>query len=340
MNWIDGVLYGVDASSWLTAVQSALAAEQMGQGFSSRLQYALTNGKTMLPELEGTFVVDKGFLNFKDVRGANDLVTLSDVLVDWALSSDATHIKMPIILTAISKLPAIVFDFNYNAYSVQSIPFEQSFDEELRLKNRQSAEARQLQNLKATEVKNQQMRSEAQNIMDNMEQTLKQLQERVALRSDEGANRKLDDLNYRAREIRDLAVKVDLTPVEYAALLEKARLWAVQVTDLNNFYARQDLLNQKVKTNQLSPMVSTYLANMEQIYQQHPQSVILAEIVMNSRQVASAIKEDEAKLASAQDAQTVQSLIIRIQDNFDKIEKAHQYAQKLHLSMMNGGVNL
>ena len=82
------------------------------------------------------------------------------------------------------------------------------------------------------------------------------------------------------------------------------------------------------------------LVNIEQLYQQHPQSVILAEIVMNARQVATLIKEDEIKLAQAQDAKTAQSLIIKIQDNFDKIEKAHQYAQKLHLSMVNGGVNL
>ncbi len=340
MTWGQGTLYGIDASAWLTAVQSALAAEQIGQSFSSHLQYALTNGKTALPELEGSFTANKGFLNFTDIHGSNDLVTLSGMVFDWALAKEGSHIKLPIILTAISKLPAVVFDFNYNAYSIQSIPFEQSFNEELRLKNRQSAEARQLQNLKATEVKNQQMRSEAQNIMTNMEQTLKQLQERVALRSDEGANQKLDDLNYTAREIRDLAVKVDLTPSEYAALLEKARLWAVQVTDLNNFYARQDLLNQRVKTNQLSPMVNTYLANIEQIYQQHPQSVILAEIVLNARKVAYLIKDDEAKLALAQDAPTVQSIVIRVQDNFDKIEKAHQYAQRLHLSLMNGGVGL
>ena len=159
---------------------------------------------------------------------------------------------MPIILTAISKLPAIIFDFNYNTYNIQNVPFEQSFDEELRLKNRQSAEARQLQNLKATEVKNQQMRTEAQNIMKNMEQTLTQLQERVALRSDVNANDKLDALNYTAREIRELAVRENLDPSEYEALLEKARLWSVQVTDLNNFYARQDLLNQKLQTNQFN----------------------------------------------------------------------------------------
>lgn len=340
MSWSNGTLYGMDASAWLTAVQSALANEQIGQAFSSSLQYALSNGKTPLPDLEGTFVANKGFLNFTDVHGSNDLITLSGGVVDWALGNESTHIKMPIILTAISKLPAVVFDFNYNAYSIQSIPFEQAFDEELRLKNRQSAEARQLQNLKEIEVKNKQMRSEAQNIMANMEQTLTQLQERVALQSDEQANKKMDELNYTAREIRDLAVKVDMSPTEYAALLEKARLWAVQVTDLNNFYARQELLNQKVKTNQLSPLVNTYLANIEQIYQQHPQSVILAEIVMNSRQVAALIKEDETKLASAKDAKTVQSMIIRIQDNFEKIEKAHQYAQKLHLSLMNGGVSL
>ncbi len=340
MIWNDGILHGMDASAWLTAVQSALAAEQMGQAFSSSLQYALTNGKTQLPTLEGTFVMNKGFLNFSDVQGANDLITISGGVIEWAMAKEATHVKMPVILTAISKLPSIVFDFNYNAYSVQSIPFEKSFDEELHLKKSQSLEARQLQDLKAIEIKNQQMRSEAQNIMNNMEQTLKQLQERVALRSDPSANEKLDQLNYTAREIRDLAVKVDLTPMEYTALLEKARLWSVQVSDLNNFYARQDLLSQKLKTNQLSPLVTTYLADIEQIYQQHPQSVILAEIVMNSRQVVKFIKDDEAKLSSAQDAQTVESLVIRIQDNFDKIEKAHQYAQKLHLSMVNGGVSL
>lgn len=340
MSWDGGILYGLDASAWLTAVQAALAAEKITQGFSSRLQSALKNGKTALPNLSGNFKIAKGFLNFTDVKGSDDLVTLAGVQVDLSFVKEATRVKMPIILTPISKLPPVVLDLNYNNYSIQSMLFEQSFDEELRLKNRQTIEARQLQALKETELKNQKIRTEAQDVMNKMETTLKQLQERVALRSDVTANEQMDALNYTAREIRELAVKTDLTQSEYAELLEKARLWSVQVTELNNYYARQELLSQKLKTNQLSPLVSNYLASIEQIYQQHPQSVILAEIVMNARQVASVIKADEAELSAAQDAKTAQSIIIRIQDNFDKVEKAHQYAQRLHLSLMNGGVNL
>ena len=336
MNWEKGVLYGVDASAWLSAVQSSLMAEQIGQGFSSRLKYAFENGKTDMPVLSGSFVLENGIFNISDVQGENDLISVKNGQMEISPLSDMVDIKMPLILTVISKLPAVVFDFNNRSYNIQRVPFEQAFDEELRLKNRQTQEARQLQNLRDTENKNKQMRQEAQNIMKQTEQTLKQLQERVALRGDM-SDEKLDELNFTAREIRELAVKTDLMPSEYAALLEKAKLWAIQVNELNNSYARQDLLSQKAKTNQLSPLVSNYLAAMEQFWQQNPQSVILAEIVMNARQVAQTIKADEKQLSVAQDAATVQTLILRIQDNFAKIEKAHQYAQKIHLSLMNGG---
>jgi hypothetical protein len=215
--------------------------------------------------------------------------------------------------------------------------FEQAFTEELKLKNQKNIEAKELKNLQARELKNQQMRQEAQNIIKQMETTLKQLQERVALRDETISSERLDELNLTAREIRELAVKTDLMPSEYASLLEKTKLWAIQVNDLNNAYARQDLLSQKAKVNQLSPLVNNYLAAMEQFWQQHPQSVILYEIVMNARQVAETIKLDESQLSVAQDASTVQNLILRIQNNFAKIEKAHQYAQKIHLSLMNGG---
>ena len=340
MSWHEGTLYGLDASAWLNTVQSALAAEQMNQGFSSRLQSAFKNGKTTLPDLQGNFKIAKGFLNFSDIHGANDLITVNNAQADLSSVKETTRIKMPVILTVLSQLPPVVLDANYNSYTLQYLPFEQAFDAELRLKNNQTSQARQLQAFKETQKKNQQIRTEAQDILNKMEATLKQLQERVALRSDaDGANR-LDSLNYTAREIRELAVKTDLTEDQYADLLEKTRLWSAQVKELNNYYARQDLLNQKLKTNQLTPVISNYLANMEQIYQQHPQSVILAEIVMNARQGANLIQSAEDDRSAAQDAQTAQNMIMRIQDNFDKIEKAHQYAQRLHLSLVNGGVGL
>ncbi|MBE6446775.1 MAG: AsmA family protein [Alphaproteobacteria bacterium] len=336
MSWQNGLLYGVDASAWLNAVQSSLMAEQLGQGFSTRLKYAFENGKTSMPDLNGDFILENGTFNFADIQGKNDLIILSGGKMEFSPVSGFVQIKMPIILTALSKLPAVVVELDNRSYNIQSVPFEQAFDEELRLKNNQTQQARQMQNLRDTENKNKQMRSEAQKIMTQMEQTLKQLQDRVDLRG--GANKKqLDELNYIAREIRELAVKTDLMPSEYERLLEKAKLWAVQVNELNNTYARQDLLTQKAKTTQLSGSVSNYLSDMERYFQQYPQSVILAEIVMNSRHVADLIKTDEKQLSVAQDSQTAQSLILRIQENFTKIEKAHQYAQQIYLSLMNGG---
>ncbi len=336
MSWNQGVLYGVDASAWLTAVQSSLMAEQLGQGFSSRLQYAFENGKTDMPDLKGNFILENGLFSFSDIQGKNNQILLSGAQMEFSPLTGLIQVKMPIILTALSKLPAVIFDLNNRNYSIQTVPFEQAFDEELRLKNNQSQQARQMQNMRDTENKNKQMRSEAQNIMKQTEQTLKQLQERIALIG--GTSKKqLDELNHTAHEIRELAVKTDLTASEYASLLEKAKLWSIQVNELNNSYARQDLVSQKAKTNQLSASVGNYLSKMEHYFQQYPQSVILAEIVMNSRQVADLIETDEKQLSTAQDAKTVQSLILRIQENFAKIEKAHQYAQQIYLSLLNGG---
>ena len=100
MKWSEGKIYGVDASSWLTAVQSALAAEQMGQSFSSRLQQALENGHTSLPDLTGSFVLEKGFLNFVDIQGKNNLISISSAQMEISPMKSASHIKMPIILTS------------------------------------------------------------------------------------------------------------------------------------------------------------------------------------------------------------------------------------------------
>ncbi len=337
INWKNGDFYGLDVSVWLSAVQAASVAQELGKGFSSRLQYALSGGKTAFPDLRGNFTLEKGTVRFMDVQGKNDLISISGMTMDLFPNKVTNNIKIPIALTDLSKLPPIIFEFKNGTYNVNSTLFEQAFTEELKLKNQKNIEAKELKNLQARELKNQQMRQEAQNIIKQMETTLKQLQERVALRDETISSERLDELNLTAREIRELAVKTDLMPSEYASLLEKTKLWAIQVNDLNNAYARQDLLSQKAKVNQLSPLVNNYLAAMEQFWQQHPQSVILYEIVMNARQVAETIKLDESQLSVAQDASTVQNLILRIQNNFAKIEKAHQYAQKIHLSLMNGG---
>ena len=119
----------------------------------------------------------------------------------------------------------------------------------------------------------------------------------------------------------------DLNPEQLMFLQEKANLLNLQTQEVIRFVEEKELLRQRDALKKLPPLVKTRLDEMVRIYQQNPESALLAGLIQKSQIEQKLIDDNLTLLSETEDLKRMKELIEQTKESFQKIQKAMDYAR-------------
>lgn len=333
-SWNKAVLEGVDVVAWQEAVESALKMAQITAGFNSRLEFAFKNGQTELPPLSGVIQSKDGTIQLAQVQGKNQLFSLDGMTLDWVDIGDTVHLVFPFVLKSLQKPLPIVLDITGKSSVLKMYDFIQSFQDNVKIEAQRVSEIQRQQQKKEAEERRLHIQQNASQIFSQTDALVQALQKKMLLNPNPKANERMSQINKKAQEVRQLAAKATLSEAENTALLEKSKLLYAEVQDFENWLGVEDLIGQKESAIDLSRQSEKLLNQMEKIYQQNPRSVVMANLIVNARQVRQEIQNSANKLEKTKTESDVLNLISSIKEDFLKLQKAADYMEKLNDTLL------
>lgn len=326
LRWNAGQAYGIDLKELSSIIEKSLQLRST-KSLDAQIKHALSNGKTEFNSIIGPIEIEQGSISAHELRGLSDLGEAYLRKFNWLFVENKMNAVLSFILNTAKDLPSVDVELKDNTFIPSTEAFNMALGVEI-----QSLEKRQKENEEKEalqEIKNKQTEilTRAKEILDSSEKQMLALQNKLALHPSAEAQELLISAKGTLDEVRSVAVLSDLNPEQLSFLQEKADLLNVQIQEVTNLIERKEILRQYEAVKKLSPLVKTRIDDMVRIYNQNPESTLLAGLIQKSQIEQEKIEKNLAHLSETDDLKTIKELIEKIKDSFQKIQKALDYAR-------------
>ena len=335
VSWQNGVIRGIDTKELTSVVDKSLKDYPSKNAATLLIKHALSNGTTNINSGSGSFQAEQGELRLPEFKLSGEFGDIFMRSVKETLLTQKITATLAIILKVAKELPSLDIQLQNGKLILQTEAFEKALEQEAKLLEKQQQANKEKQEQQKAEEKRNEILSVAKEILTTSESQIKQMKDTMALRSSAEGEELLERAVGTQEEVRLLAVRPDLNGEQLTLLQEKANLLNVQSQELKNFLDRQDILRQREAVQKLPPLVKNRITELIQIYNQNSQSAVMAGLVQGSQKEEEKITQNLLLLTKAEDIETAKTLIAKVKESFQKIQKALNYARQLDLA---GGI--
>ena len=328
--WVDGIIQSLDMEELSSTVDKALNQRQYGESVDIQVKHGLNNGKTDFTSLSGDFKIDQANIYFDQAKGTTQFGEFFLNKLSYSLIKNRIDTVLSVNLK--KNLPSLEVEIQNNLSKTNIDAFGRALEQEVNsLIEKQKKEEKDLAD-KEAKIRQDEILKVAREVLEKSESQLKKMKDVVALNSSLEAQKLTEEAERTITDVRQLAIRSDLNGEQLNILKERAQFLALQSAELEDLLERQNILKQREAVQKLPYLVKTRIEELTQLYQQNPQSTILAGLLQGSQKEEKNITKILEELPKINDMAQLKSKVEEVKESFQKIQKALNYAHQLDMN--------
>ena len=325
---------GIDLLAAHSMIQQAQERGESKEDLEQKLDQTLTNGASRIYEISGNFAINDGLWQLSAGHLDSEFATANALNLAWDIPTNNIKAKIPLILRQYPTLPSIIYNFTQDkrgvTYDADLKPFLNALAQEFS-HQKSMADALAVQN-KKEEVEQQllALKQQTETSWNQLNEQITQVQQELNKNPDTLAQKELKAAQGIQQMLSTTRQQKDLTLFQYQAMNEQLNLALQHLSVAQSALFKQQLKEIEEQANSLLQPASDLIVAMNELYQKRPTLSLLPELIQNSENERNIMKRAQEQFKKQLSPQQVQKVAQIMQTSYNKIKRAHQYAEELY----------
>lgn len=339
----DATWIGADLSALLNTLNNAPKQENAKELLASRFKHALTNGSTSIENIEGNFNIKDGLWQVVAATIETSVADSESATIDWDIPTSAIQAKIPLTLRKYATFPSLVLKFlkdkNGVSYTTDTSAFIAAVLEDISqqqaLQQAAAEKAKKDEEAKKLEDKKQ----EAFNTFQSLTNQLTFWSTQLVSTPDIVIQKEVVNAQNFVKQLEPLMQTADLTTEQYQDIIVQTKKVISALDKAQDAFTKEqkELLQQQ--STSLLHKAQNRISQINELYQKRPTLALLADILQGAEDqqaiMQRALEQYKKQLSFTQ----MKQLANIIQETYDKIEKAYDYAEGIYSGRQNASTN-
>lgn len=330
----DPTWIGSDLTALLNTLKKAPKQENSQDLVTTRLKHPLTNGSTTLDFIRGNFTIVDGLWQIAAATIETDVAKTESAGIDWDIPTATIQAKVPLHLNDYETYPSIVLKFLKDqkgvTYTSDTTAFISALYEEINQQKALQKQAEEKAKQEAMEKALEYARQEAFTTFRELEEQVDFWSDQLRASPDIETQKEVVNAQVFLDQLAPIIQAPDLTQEQYQNITGQLRkvLAALDKAQVSFTSMQKTIFQQQGET--LLSQAKDLIAQINDLYQKRPTLTLMADLLQNSEEQEAIIQRALDQYKRPVNFMQLKKIGNIIQEAYDKINKAYDYAEALY----------